>query len=243
LSQMTYGDKGILSLDSFNQENKNMKMLLLLMVICSCATKTKYPTHWWDAVDEKDAASWEILPQAAGKNEVILSKRHELGILSNFAPTPFWLHGKRYASVEGFWQMMKYPETKNDPWHAWQLPYTREQVAGMSGFEAKAAGDLAEAMMKKHNVDWVSYDGQRMTYCSPIPKEHHRLIKEAMMKKLRYNQEVKRILLATNDLKLKPDHHAEACPAPEWKYYELWMEIRRELQHSLWPARFMLISP
>jgi hypothetical protein len=46
---------------------------------------------------------------------VILSKRNELGILSNFAPTPFTLHGKRYASVEGFWQMMLYPENSNDP--------------------------------------------------------------------------------------------------------------------------------
>jgi len=35
---------------------------------------------------------------------------NELGLLSNFAPTPFVFHGQRYASVEGFWQMMKYPE-------------------------------------------------------------------------------------------------------------------------------------
>ena len=41
---------------------------------------------------------------------MILSKRNELGILSNFAATPFTLYGKRYASVEGFWQMMLYPE-------------------------------------------------------------------------------------------------------------------------------------
>ncbi len=57
---------------------------------------------------------WEILPQAAKPGEVILSKRNELGILSNFAATPFVLHGKRYASVEGFWQMMLYPEGAGD---------------------------------------------------------------------------------------------------------------------------------
>lgn len=59
---------------------------------------------------EEQKASWEILPQAAGPQEVILSKRNELGILSNFAATPFTFHGKRYAIVEGFWQMMLYPE-------------------------------------------------------------------------------------------------------------------------------------
>ena len=54
---------------------------------------------------------------AAGSwaGEVILSKRNELGLLSNFAATPFTFKGKRYASLEGFWQMMKYPEGPADP--------------------------------------------------------------------------------------------------------------------------------
>src|SRR5215510_302711 len=64
----------------------------------------KYPSHWWTPVSADGAPSWEILPQEAGPGEVILSKRHELGLLSNFAATPFVFHGKRYASVEGFWQ-------------------------------------------------------------------------------------------------------------------------------------------
>lgn len=54
---------------------------------------------------------WEILPQEAAPGEVILSKRHELGLLSNFAATPFVFRGKRYASLEGFWQMMLYPHS------------------------------------------------------------------------------------------------------------------------------------
>ena len=69
----------------------------------------KYPAHWWTPVPKEGAPSWEILPQEAGPGEVILSKRHELGLLSNFAPTPFTFRGKRYASLEGFWQMMLYP--------------------------------------------------------------------------------------------------------------------------------------
>src|SRR5947207_2341344 len=79
------------------------------------AARTNYPAHWWAAVDTNGAPGWEIFPQAAAPGEVILSKRHELGLLSNFAPTPFTFRGKSYASLEGFWQMMKYPEDEHDP--------------------------------------------------------------------------------------------------------------------------------
>jgi hypothetical protein len=79
------------------------------------AARTNYPAHWWTPVATNGAPSWEILPQEAGPGEVILSKRNELGLLSNFAATPFNFRGKRYASLEGFWQMMKYPESADDP--------------------------------------------------------------------------------------------------------------------------------
>lgn len=51
-------------------------------------------------------------------------------------------------------------------------------------------------------------------------------------------KEVKRTLLATGDLTLKPDHHGEENPPPEWKYYDIWMQIRSELQAAMQkPAR------
>ena len=75
----------------------------------------RYPAHWWTPVIDPKKPDWETLPQEAGPGEVILSKRNELGLLSNFAPTPFVFHGLRYASLEGFWQMMKYPEGPGDP--------------------------------------------------------------------------------------------------------------------------------
>ena len=111
-----------------------------------------YPAHWWTRVPTEPAPAWEILPQAAKLGEVILSKRNELGILSNFDATPFTFHGKRYASGEGFWQMMLYPEGPGDPRArasgiAW--PHTREEVAAMTAFEAKDAGTAAEENMRK----------------------------------------------------------------------------------------------
>src|SRR5712675_2006699 len=94
------------------------------------ARDPKYPAAWWTEVPKEGAPKWEIMPQEAGPGEVILSKRNELGLLSNFAATPFTFHGKRYASLEGFWQMMKYPEGANDPratFAGLQWSYTREQ--------------------------------------------------------------------------------------------------------------------
>jgi hypothetical protein len=39
-------------------------------------------------------------------------------------------------------------------------------------------------------------------------------------------------LLSTGNLTLRPDHFQEANPPAEWRYYEVWMQIRSELQKS-----------
>src|SRR5215470_9911834 len=136
------------------------------LLICTVAAMSqnisrdpRYPAHWWTTVSEVGKPDWEILPQEAAPGEVILSKRNELGLLSNFAATPFTYRGVRYASVEGFWQMMLYPEGKDDlrsiaPGVEWK--FTRGQVSQMTAFEAKAAGTLAEENMKKMGIGWVS---------------------------------------------------------------------------------------
>lgn len=195
----------------------------------------RYPSIWFAPINDPKKPDWEILPQEAKPGEVILSKRNKLGILSNFAATPFELDGKRYASVEGFWQMMLYPQGQDDERAkdksvTWK--YTREQVAQMTAFEAKSAGTLAEENMKKLGIDWCTYQGRRFPYRSATPGEHYRLIVAAMRAKLEQNPEVKRVLLATGDLILKPDHHVEENPPSEWKYYEIWMQLRSELQNT-----------
>jgi predicted NAD-dependent protein-ADP-ribosyltransferase YbiA (DUF1768 family) len=195
--------------------------------------RDQFPAHWWTPVSKEGAPSWEILPQEAGPGEVILSKRHELGLLSNFAATPFTLHEKKYASVEGFWQMMLYPEGADDPrakFPGLEWKFTRDEVAQMTAFEAKSAGALAEANMAKMGIDWVSFDGRRFPYRPAEPGEHYRLIVAAMRAKLVQNPDVKRVLLSTGDLKLKPDHHQEPDSPAAWRYNEIWMEIRDELK-------------
>jgi len=212
-----------------------MRRLLLLCVIAGIANcqRDRYPAHWWTPVPEDQKAWWEILPQAARSGEVILSKRNELGILSNFAATPFTYRARTYASVEGFWQMMLYPEGPDDPRAqapglAW--PHTRDEVARMTAFEAKDAGTVGEENMRKMGIDWVTFEGKRIRYRSMEKDQHYRLIVAAMRAKLEQNQRVRDVLLSTGNLVLRPDHVQEADAPPEWRYYRIWMEIRSELE-------------
>lgn len=217
-----------------------MAMLALLLAACHWSRQTapsssRYPAHWWAPVPKEGAPDWEILPQEAGTGEVILSKRHELGLLSNFAATPLIFRDKHYASLEGFWQMMLYPEDRDDQratFPALEWKYTREQVAQMTSFEAKNAGSLAEENMKKMGITWVTFEGQRFEYRPVEPGEHYRLVVAATWEKVRQNPEVKKVLLATGDLILKPDHHQEPNAPAAWRYYEILTEIRAELQRQ-----------
>ena len=195
---------------------------------------SRYPAQWWTPIIDPAKPDWEILPQEAGPGEVILSKRNELGLLSNFAATPFTFRGKRYASLEGFWQMMLYPEGPDDPrTNGATLQYTREQVAQMTAFEAKRAGTLAEENMKRLGIDWATFEGEKFLYRSPKPGKHYELIVAATREKVKQNESVRKVLLQTGDLILKPDHHGEPNAPPEWRYYEILMQIRSELQKQL----------
>jgi predicted NAD-dependent protein-ADP-ribosyltransferase YbiA (DUF1768 family) len=211
--------------------------IIVIVTISICAQSNiprdpRYPAYWWTAVSEVGKPDWEILPQAAGLGEVILSKRNELGLLSNFAATPFTYRGKRYASLEGFWQMMLYPEGPNDPrarFPTIDWKHARAEVAQMTAFEAKAAGTLAEENMKRMGITWATFEGKRFTYRSSTPALHYKLIVDATWEKLRQNPEVKRVLMSTGELILKPDHHEEENAPPEWRYYEIWMQIRAQI--------------
>jgi predicted NAD-dependent protein-ADP-ribosyltransferase YbiA (DUF1768 family) len=199
----------------------------------SITRDSRYPAHWWTPISKEGAPSWEILPQEAGPGEVILSKRNELGLLSNFAATPFTFKGKRYASLEGFWQMMKYAEGPNDPrakFAGLEWKYTREQVGQLTSFEAKSAGTLAEVNMKKMGITWATFAGKRFEYRPQMPGEHYHLIVAATRAKVSQNPEVRKVLLATGDLVLKPDHHQEPNAAAAWRYYKILTQIRNDLQ-------------
>jgi hypothetical protein len=71
-----------------------------------------------------------------------------------------------------------------------------------------------------------------MEYTPDVPGEHYRLIVAAMREKVRQNAEVRKVLLATGDLILKPDHHQEPNPPAAWRYYEILTQIRTEMQNQ-----------
>lgn len=213
--------------------------MLALLVLAGCAStpdSKKYPDHWWQPAVADEKKSWEILPQAADreKNEVILSKRNELGLLSNFAPAPFEYRGKKYASLEGFWQSMKYPEDRKDPRHSKKVKWdmTRDQVAALTAFEAHGAGRKAEAHMKTLGIDWVSFEGQRLRYKTDEldMEKHYNLIYEATKAKVGQNPEIMKVLMSTGDLQLLPDHHQSPDHPKAWAYYAIMMRIRDELK-------------
>ncbi len=193
-----------------------------------------YPLEWWAPVDEKTAESWEVLPQRAKYGEVILSKRTELGILSNFAATSFVFKGKKYSSVEGFWQATKYPEDQNDArlqdrrvksgeikWL-----YTRAEVEQMTAFDAKRAGDAASENMKVLGINWVSFDGKKMIYKEMGNSDFYNLILLVMKAKLDQNPRVQKILSSTGDLILRPDHAPGPIELKAWQYHDIWMSLR-----------------
>lgn len=192
-----------------------------------------YPPHWWKPVPEAECQWWEILPQEARPGEVILSKRHELGTFSNFAHTPFDFEGERYQSVEGFWYMLAYPEGPDDPrmkHPGIEWKHKREQVSQMVAFDAKDAGAMAEQNMAAMGINWVTYKGRRMKYWSQERGEHYELIAKVIWEKVRQNPKVRELLLATGDLVLKPDNFDSLRDLPAWRYFDIYMEIRRSLK-------------
>jgi hypothetical protein len=205
-----------------------MKFFLFLGFFLAAPLQA-YPAHWWTPVPKEGAPSWEILPQEAGPGEVILSKRNELGLLSNLAATPFEYRGKHYASLEGLWQGMLYPESAEDPratfpgliWN-----FTRTDVEQMAMFEAKGAGDEASRNMDIMGIDWVSFGDRHFVYWTPEKGEHYRVIVEATRAKVAQNPNVYEVLMATRGLKLRPDHHQEPSAPPAWHYFDILTEIR-----------------
>ena len=170
-------------------------LVVVLVSALTAQTNGRYPPHWWTPVLDRAVPDWEILPQAAKPGEVILSKRNELGILSNFAATQFTLRRKRYGSVEGFWQMMLYPEGPGDPRakaRGIEWMHTRAEVAQMTAFEAKDAGTAAEENMRRMGIGWVTFEGKRFPYRSKKKDVHYHLIVDAMRAKLEQNPRVRR---------------------------------------------------
>jgi len=215
-----------------------MFKLLALLFISLSVFSTEYPQHWWQKVeDEQRQGSWEILPHECKiGQELILSKRNELGVFSNFGHTPFKFDGVLYQSIEGLWQMMKYPDLTDskDPRHLFVYPYSRYEVQNLFGFEAKEAGDIANTVNRGAGINWVSYQGKKFNYkdFDEGSQYHLELMTKAITEKILQNPEVKKLLLKTGELILLPDHKQGSNPPPSYLYHKILMDIRAKLKRN-----------
>lgn len=103
-------------------------------------------------------------------------------LLSNLAHTPFELDGMRYASVEAFWQGLKYSDTAK-----------RSDIAPYHGLISKKSGDAGDNewsfiyLWKRYDIGGVGH--QQLMYC-------------AIRAKLEQNPDVLKLLLATGNVKI-----------------------------------------
>ena len=208
-----------------------MKIFWLSFLLSFSVISGEYPKNWWVWIDPTSAPSWEILPQEAKAGEVILSKRTELGVFSNFALAPFCLDNSCYRSIEGFWQMMKYPEGINDFRNSFEYPFDRKYVSQLWGKKAKEAGKVANRIMKENGFNLISYSEEFFDYKDMADGSdfHYQIIFRAIREKVIQNEPIKKLLLKTGNLILRPDHYQGARPQ-SYYYHDILMLIREELR-------------
>jgi predicted NAD-dependent protein-ADP-ribosyltransferase YbiA (DUF1768 family) len=210
-------------------------LMMSLSVQAKANTKAgPYPAEWWRAVARDAAPAWEVLPQDAGPGQVVLSKRTELGQFSNLASTPFVYDQQNFGSIEGLWQMMKYPDPSDatDPRLAISdYPFTRDEVKLMAMWDAKSAGDAANKIMKDNGINWISYQGKRFNYkdMDSGSAYHYEIIYRAIWEKVQQHPGLKQLLLQTKGLELLPDHKQSNDSPPSYFYHRILMDIREKI--------------
>jgi len=134
-------------------------------------------------------------------------------ILSNLGYAPFEMDGYHYASVEAFWQGLKYEE------------YERKELNHTFGLEARLLGK------ERSYGSFLSYQGARIGVGS---REHWDLMHRACEHKFRQNEDARSALLATG---LRPLYHkprgkgSTTIPGPILSW--IWMDIRRKFRNEL----------
>jgi predicted NAD-dependent protein-ADP-ribosyltransferase YbiA (DUF1768 family) len=128
--------------------------------------------------------------------------------ISNLALTPFELHGRRYASVEGFWQGLK---TENEA--------DRTRIASLWGTEAKRAGAATTPAT-------FIYDGH--TYAAGT-HEHWGLMHQACMAKFTQNEGARTALLATGPRPLVHRVKRDSKTIPGVVMADIWTRVRAKL--------------
>lgn len=136
-------------------------------------------------------------------------------LLSNFAERSFVMDGKPYASVEAFYQGLKWPDGAQ-----------RAAVAGLAGTEAKYAARGAP------KAETFEYEGHTYRLGS---EEHHQLMKCAMRESIEQNPEVRRQFVQTHPRPIehktgRPENPNSSFPGPV--FTRILTELRAEFMRA-----------
>ncbi|MGE3935458.1 MAG: NADAR family protein [Rhodospirillaceae bacterium] len=129
--------------------------------------------------------------------------------ISNLARTPFEIDGETYASVEAFWQAIKFPD-----------PARRKAIARLHGPEAKDAGRAAGRPAV------IDYGGRSVAVGGP---DHWALMEAACRAKFTQHAGARAALLATGRRPLTHRVRQDSRTIPGAIMAEIWMRIRAEL--------------
>lgn len=135
-------------------------------------------------------------------------------LIANLAPTPFEVDGRPFASVEGFWQGLKFAEGAE-----------RDHVAGLAGHEARRAGGR------------VPY-GETVTYQGKPARvgtiEHWALMEKACTAKFEQHEAARAALLSTAPRRLEHKVKVDSKTIPGVIMAEIWMRLRGRLEDGKW---------
>ncbi len=162
-------------------------------------------------------ALMDIGPQLDACNEPIqvssMVKDPALRLIGNFADTPFVLDEQTYASVESFWQGLKFEDEAD-----------RRRLAALPGIQARQAGDEAgyEAT--------ITYGGEVIAVGT---WRHWALMERACVAKFTQNDDACKALLATGRRPLQHKMRRDSKAIPGVIMAEIWMRVRRRLRNEV----------
>jgi len=136
-------------------------------------------------------------------------------LIGNFGAAPFYLDGETYRTVESFWQGLKFAELED-----------RRRLAMLDGREAWAAGSA------KGYGATVCYAGKDIVVGTWA---HWQLMERACRAKFEQSAEARDALLATGGRPLTHILPSDSKSIPGAIMAEIWMRIRRALQHQATP--------
>jgi predicted NAD-dependent protein-ADP-ribosyltransferase YbiA (DUF1768 family) len=130
-------------------------------------------------------------------------------LISNLAHTPFELDGQRYASVEGFWQSLKFAD-----------PAKRVETAELYGQRARSAGYDVPYQ------DTLQYQGRIVRVGTA---DHWDLMKAACQAKFDQDSPARAALLMTGSRPLMHRTRKDSRTIPGVVMADIWMKIRARI--------------